>query len=176
MAITGNIGQMSYSAANCFMKAIVAERRKHGLAGSVIDISRVIGVGYVERKSKDHESLTEAQAERLLNRSGTLPMSESDLHQLFAEAVLAGRPNSGQNPEIITGLRTHNFEESGKCFWGGDVKFSHFIQELGDAMVEKDSKAASVPIKARLLSAKSIDAMSKILKGKFSPLRSFSAW
>jgi hypothetical protein len=167
MATTGNIGQMSYSAANCFMKAIVADRRKRGLAGSVIDISRVVGVGYVERISNDPGSLTESQAERLLNRSGTLPMSESDLHQLFAEAVLAGRPNSGLNPELITGLRTHTFEESGKSFWGGDVRFSHFIQELGGVAVGKDSKSASVSVKTRLSSAKNIDDMLKILKGKF---------
>ncbi|KAI9783832.1 MAG: Type I Iterative PKS [Geoglossum umbratile] len=164
MAITGNIGQMSYSAANCFMKAVVAQRRRRGLAGSVIDISRVVGVGYVDRKSGGYEGLTEAQAERLLNRSGTLPMSESDLHQLFAEAVLAGRPNSGQNPEIITGLRTHTIEESGKSFWGSDVKFSHFIQELRDAAVRKDSKSASVSVKTRLLSAKNVDDIPKILK------------
>lgn len=87
MATTGNIGQMAYSAANCFMKAIVAQRRKRGLAGSVIDISRVIGVGYVERESKVQGMLTENQTERLKTRSGTLPMSEPDLHQLFAEAV-----------------------------------------------------------------------------------------
>jgi hypothetical protein len=81
MATTGNMGQMAYSAANCFMKAIVAQRRKRGLAGSVIDISRVVGVGYVERESKVQGRLTENQTERLITRSGTLPMSESDLEE-----------------------------------------------------------------------------------------------
>jgi KR domain len=170
MATTGNIGQMAYSAANCFMKAIVAQRRKRGLAGSVIDISRVVGVGYVERESKVEGRLTENQAERLMTRSGTLPMSESDLHQLFAEAMLAGRPLSGQNPELITGLRTHTFEEAQTTFWGDNLMFSHFIQELGGVMVEKDGKSASVPVKIQLLSAKNIDDIFKTLKGKFSSL------
>ncbi len=43
---------------------------------------------------------------RLMGRSGTLIMSEPDLHQAFAEAILAGRAESTNDPEIITGIRT----------------------------------------------------------------------
>ena len=39
-------------------------------------------------------------------------MSESDLHQLFAEAVVAGRPNSGLNPELIAGINLIKGDEA----------------------------------------------------------------
>ena len=46
--ITGNMGQAAYSAANYFIKVLVNNRRRRGLTGSVINISRVIGISYME--------------------------------------------------------------------------------------------------------------------------------
>jgi hybrid polyketide synthase/nonribosomal peptide synthetase ACE1 len=37
VATIGNNGQSAYSAANSFTKALINQRREHGLAGSVID-------------------------------------------------------------------------------------------------------------------------------------------
>ncbi|KAL9043632.1 MAG: hypothetical protein Q9214_003188 [Letrouitia sp. 1 TL-2023] len=166
VATTGNMGQMAYSAGNCFTKAIVAQRRARGLAGSVIDISRVLGVGYVERETKVQGRLTKQEAERLMTRSGTLAMSEPDLHQLFAEAVLAGRPSSTKNPEIITGVHPLTSEEADLAFWGGNIKFSHLIQNNRDAGVEKDSQSAKVPVKAELAAAKSLEDAARIINTK----------
>src|SRR2546430_10573256 len=45
VATMGNTGQSSYTSANSFLKSLIAQRRKRGLPGSVIDISRVLGVG-----------------------------------------------------------------------------------------------------------------------------------
>lgn len=41
----GNPGQSGYTAGSCFIKALVDRRRKQGLAGSVIDITRLVGLG-----------------------------------------------------------------------------------------------------------------------------------
>src|SRR5436189_2172894 len=161
VATMGNTGQSAYTAANSFLKSLIAQRRKRGLAGSVIDISRVIGVGYIERETKERGKLTERVIEKLMNI--TSAMSESDLHQLFAEAVLAGRPNSGLNPELITGVRTLRSDTISDVFWANNLKFSHFIQDLGDVPAGKESKAARVPVKTQLLSAKSSDAMAEVL-------------
>lgn len=170
VATMGNVGQSAYSAANCFMKSLITQRRRRGLAGSVIDISRVLGVGYVERETKAQGKLTEKQIERIMNV--TMPMSESDLHQLFGEAVLAGRPDSGEKIDIITGIRTLTSEATNNVFWAANLKFSHFIRDLGDAVGEEDSKTARVPVKTQLLAAKDIDDMYKILKGTFNSARS----
>ena len=166
VATMGNVGQSAYSAANCFMKSLVAQRRERGLAGSVIDISRVLGVGYVERETKSRGKLTEKQIERIMNV--TVPMSESDLHQLFGEAILAGRPNSGEKVDVVTGIRTLTSDATNNVFWAANLKFSHFIRDLGDAVAEEDSKIARVAVKTQLLAAKDIDDMHKILKGMFS--------
>lgn len=97
-------GQANYAAANCCMKALINQRRSHGLAASSVDISRVVGVGYVDRELKIEGRLTKEQKDRLVTGSMSLPMSESDLHQAFAEAIIAGRSGSDMNTEIITGI------------------------------------------------------------------------
>lgn len=166
VATMGNVGQSAYSAANCFMKSLVAQRRGRGLAGSVIDISRVLGVGYVERETKVQGKLTEKQIERIMNV--TVPMSEWDLHQLFGEAMLAGRPYSGEKVDVITGIRTLTSDATNNVFWAANLKFSHFIRDLGDVVAGEDSKIARVAVKTQLLAAKDIEGMYKILKGMFN--------
>jgi hypothetical protein len=174
VATTGNIGQIAYSAGNCFAKAIVAQRRKRGLAGSTIDFSRVLGVGYVERESRAQGRLTAAQTERLNTRSAAINMAESDLHQLFAEAVLAGQPSSGLNPEVIAGLRSLTSEEAAVALWGSNVKFSHFIRELRDVGVDKDSsKPANISVKIQLSSARNMDDLFKVLRSKSMSMSSY---
>jgi hypothetical protein len=95
-ATVGNPGQSAYAAGNCFIKGLVDRRRKQGLAGSVIDSTRLVGLGFIELES--HGRLTKEHQERLTTRCGTMAMSENDLHQLFAEAILSGRPVLGLNP------------------------------------------------------------------------------
>ena len=48
-AVMGNSGQSTYIAGNMFMNALAAQRKKRGVAASSIDISSIIGLGYVER-------------------------------------------------------------------------------------------------------------------------------
>ncbi|KAF7593772.1 hypothetical protein BBP40_010828 [Aspergillus hancockii] len=52
---TGNMGQAAYSAANGFMKALINNRRSRGLAGSVIDISRVFD-GLCRKENQDEKT------------------------------------------------------------------------------------------------------------------------
>lgn len=157
VAVIGNPGQCAYSAGNCFIKALVNNRRKKGLAGSVIDISRVIGIGYIER------ALTHTHQERLKNRSRALPMSEIDLHQLFAEAVIAGRPASGLSPEIITGIGTITSEEAKSTYWQGDPKLGLMIKEVGRGAGAGGSSGSAVPVVKLLESAKTPEAARKII-------------
>ena len=167
-ATVGNMGQMAYTAANMFMKALIAQRRRRGVAGSVIDISQVFGVGYIEREMKLQTQLSREQAIRLMNRSGTLIMSEPDLHQLFAEAVIAGRAGSAADHEIITGIKTITPAESKEALWGDNVRFGHFIQEVGAAKLPSITKTTAVPVKMQLEAAKDGEEMATILKNAFT--------
>lgn len=165
-ATVGNMGQMAYGAANSFMKALVSDRRQRGLAGTTIDISQVFGVGYIEREMKAATQMSREQASRLMNRSGTIIMSEPDLHQLFAEAVVSGRPGSGEDPELITGIKTITPDEATEALWGTNVRFGHFIQTHGTAALPSVTRAAAVPVKVQLEKAEDEEQMMNILKGE----------
>ncbi|CAI4215786.1 unnamed protein product [Parascedosporium putredinis] len=167
VATMGNPGQANYSAANCFIKAVINQRRAQGLAGSVIDISRVIGVGYVEREMKSDGRLTREQKERLFTGSMTLPMSETDLHQLFAEAIVSGRPAAGDNGnhDIITGMAPVRKENAHDKSWPNNPKFGLLVKVGEESAAELSEQASNrIPIKKLLAEAGSRDEMDKILK------------
>jgi hybrid polyketide synthase/nonribosomal peptide synthetase ACE1 len=48
-SIGGNSGQSNYAAVDLYMSALSAQRRKHGLAASVLDIGVLYDLGYVNR-------------------------------------------------------------------------------------------------------------------------------
>lgn len=111
IADISNFGQMAYSSANCFQKALVRQRRDRGVAGSSTDIGSVVGVGYVTRETATGR-LNKQMQDHLLKQSHFKVVSEVDLRHMFAEAVLAGRPHSRRSPEVITGLRPVTTKES----------------------------------------------------------------
>lgn len=96
VCVCGNIGQSNYAAANPYLKGLAAQRRQRGLAASAFDIGRVVGIGYVERVSQGVQDQ--------MVKNGFMPISESDFHQMFAETIQAGRPESGANPAFTTGI------------------------------------------------------------------------
>lgn len=120
-SIIGNAGQSNYHAANLFMTGLATKRQKKGLAASVMHIGLVTDVGYVARKGQEME-------ERL-RRLFFMPLSESDMHHAFAQAILAGRPNSTCQHEIIIGLQS--FVDSPDVQirppWEHNPRFSHYV-------------------------------------------------
>ncbi|KAF5858310.1 hypothetical protein ETB97_004590 [Aspergillus alliaceus] len=161
----GNPGQSGYTAGNCFIKGLVDRRRKQGLAGSVIDITRLVGLGFIERES--HGRLTKEHQERLTTRSGTIAMSENDLHQLFAEAILSGRPDLGLNPEIITGLAPITVEQSKDAYWKTNPRLSLLIREAGQGDTQGRDRGNAVPVRQLLEAAKTMQDAAKVLSGAF---------
>jgi KR domain len=160
---TGNPGQVAYSAGNCFMKALINQRRSRGLAGSVIDISRVMGVGFIQRESSGR--LTKEHQERLSSRSGALAMSEIDLYQLLAEAIISGYPDSGLNPELISGLAPITTEQAKDVFWATNARFSLLIREANSAGAT-GGKIDNIPVRKLLEYATTPQDVKKILLGK----------
>lgn len=160
-AVIGNPGQSAYSAGNGCMRAVVNGRRSRGLAGSVIHISRITGIDYIERE------LTKDSQERLKVRSGTLAMSENDLHHLFAEGIVAGRPTSGMNPELITGLGLITTEQAKEVFWSQNAKMGLLIREVGRGGIARGGdKGNSIPVRTLLEVAKTIQDAKDMTVGK----------
>ncbi|KAF2795005.1 hypothetical protein K505DRAFT_302867 [Melanomma pulvis-pyrius CBS 109.77] len=103
-SLTGQIGQSNYAAANFFMAALAEQRRRRGQVASIMHIGAVLGVGYIHQHNTDTSKM-----------AGMTPISERDVCQHFAEAIIAGRTASKSSPlEIATGLSQYmSTEESG---------------------------------------------------------------
>lgn len=162
----GNRAQSSYAAANIFMSSIIQWRREHKLAGSIINPGQILGVGYV---SNAGSWLTKS----LLNSISCYSMSEQDLHELFAEGILAGRPDSGRNPDIIASFKLESPVDRPDLIWYRNPKTWDFIVHWIESASSGSSNATTVPMKVQLESANSQAEATQIIEvGLIAKLRS----
>ena len=160
-AIIGNMGQSNYTAANSFMCALARQRREQGLAASVINIGVIIGVGYVTREVSHAD-------QKNLRKGGYMWMSERDFHQIFAEAVLAGRPDSGVDPEISTGLRRIDPDDPYQPIWYNNPIFSKCIQQRKSANSHEANNSSGPSIQVRLQAATNQSQILTVLQDCFT--------
>ncbi|KAN0078879.1 hypothetical protein V8E54_005392 [Elaphomyces granulatus] len=161
-AVMGNVGQANYSAANEFLTSLTTQRKRAGLAASLINIGPIIGVGYLMRK------VSQASRDDLLHYGGYKYLSERDFQQLFAEAVLAGRPGSNQDPEFITtGLRHVSPNDAYKPLWLNNPKFGHLVTQHVVATSEVNTGKSEAPAKSRLLNSKTLVEARQIIQDVF---------
>ncbi|KXX77494.1 Nonribosomal peptide synthetase 14 [Madurella mycetomatis] len=158
-AVVGNSGQSNYIAANMFMTALAYQRRRRGVAGSVMDISSLVGIGYVERSDN-------FDAEYFAN-IGYTNISEQDLHQMFAEAILVGRPDSTESAEIVTGFAPAYADKEIKAQYRSDLKFCHFIIERPGTQGSYAANGTSVPVRIQLEGVTAKDEALDIIKYSF---------
>ncbi|KAI1348116.1 hypothetical protein F5Y01DRAFT_318086 [Xylaria sp. FL0043] len=135
-AIGGHMGQSNYAAANMYMNGLAANRRKRGLPGTALNIGVIYGLGFLQRE-KTHLYAG-------LEREGYPPISEHQLHHMFLEAIVAGRPTNdpgkARNPfDITTGLRRFRRGSPNPLHWHEDLRFGHFAMRS-----EKDDGAAEM--------------------------------
>ncbi|KAK3935596.1 hypothetical protein QBC46DRAFT_462003 [Diplogelasinospora grovesii] len=156
--VVGNSGQSNYIAGNMFMTALAAQRKNRGVAGSAIAISSVIGLGFVERS----EDFTGDYFAKLGYRN----ISEQDLQQLFAEAILVGRPGCPENSEIVTGLEPIYADTHMKAQFREDIKFSHFVMER-PGMHNYAGKLSASPVRVQLAGVKTKIDVTNIIKESF---------
>lgn len=122
----GNPGQANYCAANAYVCSLAAERRRRGLAATALNIGAISGVGYMEREDRKALDLTIA-------RMALMRLSEEDVHQLIAEAIEAGHPDSEDGPELSTGLLDVQTGSSEVPVWASDPKFSDFVVDRAES-------------------------------------------
>lgn len=175
-AVVGNKGQAIYSAANNFLSGIIARRQRNALVGSVINISSVLGAGLVTRDGD--VALIDS-----LNQTGIRAMAESDLHQLFAEAVFAGKRRSLRNSndisvddkgdwkwednwEITTGPQSIRLKDVPKATWATTARFSHCLRIADNDGSTPSSAHSSVSVKALLAVVTTEDEARKTIAGK----------
>ncbi|KAI9052675.1 hypothetical protein LZ554_004014 [Drepanopeziza brunnea f. sp. 'monogermtubi'] len=155
--VMGNSGQSAYCAANMFMNSLVSSRRKRGLAGSLIGLGEVKGVGYAARMNRELNDIIGA----------TLPLSEKEVHHMFAEGVLAGRSGSGRNPVLYAGMDSKDPRTDPDILWYPHPKFWHYI-ESGDGATSTEAKVATATLKSQLAVATDMDEVVNIVTEAFS--------
>ncbi|KAK7698706.1 putative Hybrid PKS-NRPS biosynthetic cluster [Diaporthe eres] len=162
VGVLGNAGQANYSAANLFMASLAGQRRRRGLAASVMHIGPVLGVGYVSQNSQASKAI-------FSRASGLQFVSERDLHQHFAEAVVAGRPGHSGPLEIATGLLRVPASPEKKPFWFSNPMTTHFIMNNTGGAADSSSKASEskASVKALLLQAKTPGQVTDVLRNAF---------
>lgn len=157
-SLVGNSSQSNYTAANMFMVALAEQRRKRGVVGSAIAISALIGIGYVE-----NSDFTGDYFEHI----GLRNISEQDLHQLFAEAIVAGKPGYEGSSEIAIGLSPWYPKRDDKAQFHEDIKFNHLILEHQDER-SLESKTVALPVRMQLANVETKDEAAAIIKGRQS--------
>lgn len=157
-ATVGNSGQSNYTCANMYMVALTAQRKKRGLAGSAMGMSSLIGIGFVER--------SEELDEDYFSKLGHNNISERDLHEQFAEAILVGRPEYVENSELVSGLVPIYADAKVKARWRTDSRFNHFVMERPGSQTYA-GQVVDMPVRARLVEVKALDEASGLIKESF---------
>ncbi|KAL8770428.1 MAG: hypothetical protein Q9209_003854 [Squamulea sp. 1 TL-2023] len=159
-SIIGWTGQSNYSAANEWMQALVFNRQMRGVPASTMNIPAVVGVGYAAHADNFDFDYFESL--------GYINICEEDLHALFAEAMLSGRP--GQDPwtqaQVGMGVNFVPADLEVKAAHKRDVKFNHFVQREEKA-VETQAVKAGVRVKVELQMAKTKGEASTIIHHAF---------
>ncbi|OTB12022.1 hypothetical protein K445DRAFT_306449 [Daldinia sp. EC12] len=120
-AIGGHPGQSNYAAANMYMNGLAGMRRQLGLAGSVLNIGVIYGLGFLQREKEELYAG--------LEREGYPPISERDIHHMFIEAVLTGRSGQKAPIDLTTGLRRFDPSDPNPLHWHQDPRFGHYTRQ-----------------------------------------------
>lgn len=152
----GNRGQSAYSAATAFMTSLIEGRRKRGVVGSIINPGEIRGVGYVARTS---QGLVEIMRDSI----GDTQVSEAELNELFAEAIIAGRPESGREAAPIAGFPFVTPEEQPNIIWLPNPRAWRQINYSGGTSSGATGNEAT-PVKEQLASITTVHEAGTIIE------------
>ncbi|AEO64476.1 polyketide synthase [Thermothielavioides terrestris NRRL 8126] len=137
----GNRGQAAYSAANCFLNALVQHRLARGLPAASLDLTAVSDSGYL---AEDLEKAAE-----VARNLGSDSICESEVLALL-QAAIDGTMASTCNSHAITGMR---ITATMRPFWTEDAKFKAMRIAAEEAAAKDASLNAVVSFNAALKQA-----------------------
>lgn len=158
-SVAGNPGQANYTAANLFMSGLAAQRRQKGLSASVVELGLIMGTGYITREKGD--ALTRPSFDR-----GLLTISESDVHQTLAEAIESGRPDSGAEWQLSTGLRRLPANAPNRPQWYSYPQFACLTERDAVDEINTTTTETGPSIKHQLADATTKEEVERIITGK----------
>lgn len=140
------------------MQPIANQRRERGLSASVIDLGMIVGVGYMNRAGPERVEIMARDFMRV---------SESALHDIFAQAIIAGAPESGYPAELITGLAPASSTDT--PMWYSNPIFSHHRNKTSvSKALNMDKAAISMTSIMQQIEAKSTQDALEILRSNLS--------
>ncbi|GAB1211417.1 hypothetical protein ATERTT37_000531 [Aspergillus terreus] len=165
IATIGNLGQSAYTAASNFMVALAARRRARGLVASVLQPAQVAGtMGYLRDKDDSFWA-------RMFDMIGRHLVSEPDLHELFAHAILSGRgPPSdvgfgpGEGECVIGGLSVQDPAVYPNILWFRTPKVWPFIHYHHEGTGPSSAATGSVPLVEQLKCATSLAQVGEVVE------------
>ncbi|KNG88685.1 hypothetical protein ANOM_003106 [Aspergillus nomiae NRRL 13137] len=157
----GNIGQSAYAAANGFMASLVERRRARGQVGSMISPGSIQGVGYLSRaQSWVMQSLRDTMSD--------ITLSAGDIHELLAEAIVAGRPDACRPADILAGLSHVSPPKQPDIIWYNNPKTWHHVNHFNQGSAgDVRTTAHSIDIKTQLETVTSKEDMIRLLEPAF---------
>ncbi|THC88618.1 hypothetical protein EYZ11_011935 [Aspergillus tanneri] len=159
-SVGGVFGQSNYAAACSYMTSLVRQRRARGLAGSAFDIGRVAGIGYIERASQ--------VVQETFEKYSYMPLSETDLHQMFAETIFAGIPEMNLEPVISTGIERVPADRKNPPPWILYPRLSHYLIDTQETNAVADPKQTVQPVREQLIEATTAEQVISIIKTCFA--------
>ncbi|PYI02720.1 hypothetical protein BO78DRAFT_422284 [Aspergillus sclerotiicarbonarius CBS 121057] len=157
-AVFGNTGQTSYAAANMYMTGLAFNRRKRGVAGSVIAYSALMGLGYINRS----DDVTGEYFQSL----GLTLVSETDFRYAFAEAIKEGQSKCHDRAEVVTGVSPAVLSDLVRDRYRNNIRFSHVNLERRGGQADSGSGANS-SVRGQLQGARSVEEVEKIILDAF---------
>lgn len=118
------------------------------------------GIGYINRQGGE-------EIYGNLRRQGYRPISEQDIHHMFIESIIAGRPTSTHGLELITGLQRFSPLNKQPLHWHFNPKFSHHVTELDHSLIA-EATASTESVKQQLRATSSVEEAGETLKRCFS--------
>ncbi|KAL2869028.1 uncharacterized protein BJX67DRAFT_379511 [Aspergillus lucknowensis] len=158
----GSKGQANYSAANSYLDALCAYRRRIGLVGTTMDVGMIVGIGAVSE---------DAQLQAVMERIGYDAVNEEEL---FAQIEAAVAPPSSQDKlslvdaqgrdahQIITGVNLRR----PTYYWVNEPRFRNLYANH-DFAGSGDGKSKKQDVMAQLQEAKDETARLEILTARF---------
>ncbi|KAG8160939.1 hypothetical protein KVR01_009203 [Diaporthe batatas] len=143
-SVIGTPGQSNYHMANKFMSGLAADRRRRGLAGSVIDVGMISDTGYVTRQ--------DPIVAKKLRSMCVLALCEAEVHTMFAEGILAGRPGFASHSELIAGLAISD-NEAERPFWANEPRFGFYVRDKKESAIQSVGPSVIENLRAVLESA-----------------------
>lgn len=153
------------------MNGLAASRRSRGLPGMALNIGVIYGLGFLHREKDELYAG--------LEREGYPPISERDVHHMFLEAIVAGRPPKPQLPgttsktqrpayDITTGLSRFRVNGPNPLHWHLDSRFSHFTLASGTSDDVDDGAGQKQSVKEMLDQAETVEAATEVLYEAFA--------